>query len=856
MAIQGSYRINFTDPKKGSFVIEPYTVDGNVTPTSDVLNSKAVKATTSLQLPGQYTPNYGEMVHENILHVLENFAGDTEPSVPTEGQLWYDTGSSYAIVSLVANGVIVSGNASAIFGQYIANATQLIAWYGPVSTTDNSYNSVTFLITSCYVNSDNNTVATITAVDGTALSLPDASVGGFVTVSQSSRIGRMKVAVTVNGSLEWGDVVNVVSSAIAPAFDYQQDGDLWYDTTTKTLKVSLNGVWTAVTAGFLPLAGGTMTGPIVMNANPITFNGTVSTASTLTNKSYVDQAIATAIEPLESSTGADLTALTARVATIETTVPTKVSKTGDNFTGALIFGPAGSTSTLSIGIDMKNIPIVNPSITWSSTDYLTALGETHNVTDKQYVANALKQHLIDAVHGGKSFIVEQTDGTGQITDSLYFADTADTLTWKLLSGNTYGMGLNGSALALYTADTIGSAFEFRQSGTTTTDPLFKISDSAARSWNSLYIHDGQPQPVSNGAVTDQNDDTKAATKGYVTSAINDLAAGQAPITSATFSYATADITYPLTLVRSGADNIVVDINHKHAASRLDYTYTSLGDWAGGYTDLVSQAVGGLAVVSVSTMLDALNSTKAPISGAKFGDFPQVGGDAQILDINNTNNSFTLFDTDITFPDDYAVVFIAPDETQTSYTILSSVEATDPYGSTATYYLVDGTLPTIEDVTKDIPYIRYGAYGSGDARELVNAATVKHNMSAYVKSKLAAVKSNIMIKVADETTALTTGTKKYTFRMPQGMTLTAVRASLGTAQVSGSVLTVDVNQNGTSILSTKLTFDNTEKTTVTAAVPAVISTASLIDDAEITIDIDQVGSGEAAGLKLVFIGTYV
>lgn len=113
---------------------------------------------------------------------------------------------------------------------------------------------------------------------------------------------------------------------------------------------------------------------------------------------------------------------------------------------------------------------------------------------------------------------------------------------------------------------------------------------------------------------------------------------------------------------------------------------------------------------------------------------------------------------------------------------------------------------------------------------------------------------IPIAVSDETTALTTGAAKVTFRMPFAFTLTAVRASVTTAP-TGSVLTVDINEGGASILSTKLTIDATERTSTTAAVPPVISGSALADDAEITIDIDTVGSTIAgAGLKVYLIGT--
>lgn len=113
--------------------------------------------------------------------------------------------------------------------------------------------------------------------------------------------------------------------------------------------------------------------------------------------------------------------------------------------------------------------------------------------------------------------------------------------------------------------------------------------------------------------------------------------------------------------------------------------------------------------------------------------------------------------------------------------------------------------------------------------------------------------SFVVACSDETTDLTTGTGKVTWRMPYAFTVTAVRASVTTAP-AGSTITVDINESGTSILSTKLTIDAGEKTSTTAATAAVISDSSLADDAEMTIDIDQVGSSTAgAGLKVTLIG---
>ena len=97
-----------------------------------------------------------------------------------------------------------------------------------------------------------------------------------------------------------------------------------------------------------------------------------------------------------------------------------------------------------------------------------------------------------------------------------------------------------------------------------------------------------------------------------------------------------------------------------------------------------------------------------------------------------------------------------------------------------------------------------------------------------------------------------GTNKVKFRTPYALTATGVRASVNTAP-TGSTIIVDINMDGTSILSTELSIDVGEKTSTTALDPAVIGTTALTDDAEITIDIDQVGSIVAgAGLKVFLV----
>lgn len=70
------YTVNFTDSANK----DPITVFDN---TSDTIS-------TSLKLPGRNVTGYGQIIAENFLHLLENFAGDQKPRNAVEGQLWYD----------------------------------------------------------------------------------------------------------------------------------------------------------------------------------------------------------------------------------------------------------------------------------------------------------------------------------------------------------------------------------------------------------------------------------------------------------------------------------------------------------------------------------------------------------------------------------------------------------------------------------------------------------------------------------------------------------------------------------------------------------------------------------------------
>jgi hypothetical protein len=117
-----------------------------------------------------------------------------------------------------------------------------------------------------------------------------------------------------------------------------------------------------------------------------------------------------------------------------------------------------------------------------------------------------------------------------------------------------------------------------------------------------------------------------------------------------------------------------------------------------------------------------------------------------------------------------------------------------------------------------------------------------------------IPAEIMTAASDEVTAIAAAANGVMqFRMPHAMVGTGVRISLGSAATTG-IFTVDVNIAGVSILSTKVTIDATETTSVTAAVPAVLASTAWADDATVSIDIDGAADGTCTGLKVLLLGT--
>lgn len=119
--------------------------------------------------------------------------------------------------------------------------------------------------------------------------------------------------------------------------------------------------------------------------------------------------------------------------------------------------------------------------------------------------------------------------------------------------------------------------------------------------------------------------------------------------------------------------------------------------------------------------------------------------------------------------------------------------------------------------------------------------------------LVATREEIMVAASDEGTEIVSATSSVVkFRMPFAMKLSDVKVSANSGP--SATATFDINEAGSTILSTKLHLDPGEKSSRSAATSAVISDSVLADDAEISFDIDNPGTAGLKGVKFTLIGT--
>lgn len=113
---------------------------------------------------------------------------------------------------------------------------------------------------------------------------------------------------------------------------------------------------------------------------------------------------------------------------------------------------------------------------------------------------------------------------------------------------------------------------------------------------------------------------------------------------------------------------------------------------------------------------------------------------------------------------------------------------------------------------------------------------------------------IIVRATDLVTPITTTGDIYSFPLPYDFEVTSIKAKVDAAP-GGSSLIIDIERNNVSMLSTLITIEATERSSLTAATQPVISTSTLDDDDDITVNINSVAgiTTDPTGLTITLIG---
>lgn len=226
-----SYQVNHTEPTNPAK--PPYTV------ADQSLNQE-----TSLRFPGKNYSGYAPVFAENFLHLLENFARNTAPLNPVQGQLWYDNSSGVNLLKVydgtnwTAAGTVKKASnqpdvASSIQGDlWVDTENQQLFLYsgsnwlligpqfsgglktGPevetiTDTANINHNVVTLF-------SENNRIAVVSKAAFT----PKVTLAGFSTINQGINLSTVDSASATAPTKFWGaassaDALNILGNTVS-----------------------------------------------------------------------------------------------------------------------------------------------------------------------------------------------------------------------------------------------------------------------------------------------------------------------------------------------------------------------------------------------------------------------------------------------------------------------------------------------------------------------------------------------------------------------------------------------------------------------------------------------------------------
>ena len=159
-----------------------------------VIDDGSINKTTDLTMVGLNYSSYGTVQNENFVYLLENFAGNSAPTKPLTGQLWYDTSvNKLKVIDTNLNWKAVSGaDISTTKPSKMANGD---FWYDTVnnqlyvySNTASSNSTPGYTLIGPNLNTDTAKVDAITVIDtlGNSHNIFEAVINGTTVFTVSA----------------------------------------------------------------------------------------------------------------------------------------------------------------------------------------------------------------------------------------------------------------------------------------------------------------------------------------------------------------------------------------------------------------------------------------------------------------------------------------------------------------------------------------------------------------------------------------------------------------------------------------------------------------------------------------------
>jgi hypothetical protein len=244
-----------------------FTETTNPAKPSLTVADQSINQETSLQFPGKNYAGYAPIMAENFLHLLENFAKNSAPPNPIQGQLWYDNSAGENILKVYdGTGWTPSGAVKKSATEpSVVNSTKGDLWVDTENQQVYVYSGSNWLLVGPQFSSglktgpDVETITDTVNVDHNVVSFfannfriaiisketftPKTTIPGFSSIGQGINLSTVDSTSTTSPTKFWG------TASVADALNYngsvvQANNFLRGDkesTTTFPLNVSNNG---------------------------------------------------------------------------------------------------------------------------------------------------------------------------------------------------------------------------------------------------------------------------------------------------------------------------------------------------------------------------------------------------------------------------------------------------------------------------------------------------------------------------------------------------------------------------------------------------------------------------------------